>query len=83
VDGPTPLFLARPNPVGHTAGMSERDMSEVERFLADKGHLEAAAKTFLLEWFGRCPDYHRDCIVCKRWAALNALLEDPFIENEG
>ena len=57
-------------------------MGNGQRFQVERGRVEAAATAFLLEWFGeRCPDFEPHCEVCKRWAALDTLLEDPFIES--
>ena len=42
------------------------------------GHIRTIAEEFLLEHFGeRCPDFEPNCDCCKRWAALDVLIQEP------
>jgi hypothetical protein len=41
------------------------------------------AEPLLREFFGdRCEDFEPGCECCKRWAALDRLLENPFEPGE-
>ena len=52
---------------------------DAERFAMLARHVEAIAKPFLVEMFGeRCPDFEPGCESCKRWMALDMLLDDPW-----
>ena len=37
-------------------------------------------KLILTTYGERCPDFQEDCICCKKWAAFDTLVENPFEE---
>lgn len=45
-------------------------------------HTRVVAEALLTESFGeRCPEFNSHCEGCKRWAALDTLLDDPWKEK--
>ena len=47
-------------------------------------HLRTVATLIIEANFGeRCPENDADCIICKKWAALDELLDNPYTESEG
>jgi hypothetical protein len=39
--------------------------------------IKATSELYLTEiWGSRCQDFQKDCMVCQKWAALDALLGD-------
>jgi hypothetical protein len=49
------------------------------RFADDATGVYEQAVPFLVEWFGpRCRDFEPDCEACRRWAALDVLLDNPW-----
>ena len=42
-------------------------------------HLRTIAEAMLAEHFGdRCEEFSQPCVCCKRWAALDALIDNPY-----
>ena len=41
---------------------------------ADAKRAGDAAAQFVMEWYGeRCPDWEKDCVVCRMWDAIDQL----------
>ena len=58
-------------------------MDDHEEFAVLARHVLAVAEPFLEEMFGpRCEDVDADCECCKRWAALDTLVANPFEVND-
>ncbi len=48
-------------------------------FCISAGHIRTIAESILKEYFGdRCPDFDEHCEVCKRWKAMDDLIQNPF-----
>lgn len=51
-------------------------------FLIVSGHVRTVATAFIEEQFGeRCTEYEPECECCKRWKALDIILENPWNES--
>ncbi len=57
----------------------ETEADRAEQWAMMAGHIRTIAGKLLTEFFDeRCPDFEADCPCCERWAALDALTENPF-----
>ena len=58
------------------SGTHDLDASDEQRMANDASLLRTHAEGYLTEWFGeRCPDVSEECECCKRWKALDLLVE--------
>ena len=49
------------------------------KFELQSSHIRTIAETMLAEHFGdRCEVFSPECLCCQRWAALDALLDNPY-----
>ena len=54
-------------------------MDTCDEFKTITNHITIIAKELLTTFFGeRCIDYDENCECCKRWHALDVLIENPF-----
>jgi hypothetical protein len=55
------------------------DDEDGRRFQTAAETVRTFAAEFLREWFGeRCPDFEANCTNCRRWAALDDLIANPW-----
>jgi len=51
------------------------------KFACDANNIEHDAIKYIKKWFGsRCEEFEPECECCKRWKALDNLIENPFEE---
>lgn len=52
---------------------------DVELYADAARNIREVVAPVLTAHFGeRCPDFEEHCIVCRRWAALDLLMENPY-----
>lgn len=86
--GPISAVWTKPEQQAWDAASDEalavaEDDGHYPAFVAAVGAVRHKAEPFLKQFFGeRCPDFEADCEACKRWAALETLLDNPFEPGE-
>ena len=57
----------------------ENENEDSAKFAMQASHLRTIAEAMLAEHFGdRCEEFSQPCVCCKRWAALDALIDNPY-----
>lgn len=63
------------------AVVSPEDDPDFIEFAKVAGYILVIGTSLLEQHFGpRCPDFEKDCICCKRWKALDDLIDNPFAD---
>ena len=62
------------------SNMIDREWSD---FNKQTNYIKAMAGIVLVEYFGeRCKEFEETCECCKRWKALDDLIENPFDKDK-
>lgn len=69
-------------PLNDPADSDDYLVNDAVEFANAADHVRAYSGPFLVEFFGeRCRDFEPECECCKRWAAFDVLIENPFDEG--